>query len=258
MKSDEPERKVVSNGKLTVPLYHGTSTLFHQSILQTGLGGRSIVEDLKLRSINRTLEEICNAKLGPDDSDWITDIVSYANGLAAVCHDLCLKICQAIGVVETLDQMITASDKHLESAVQGYLREMEDTVKAAFDRALRKDGRGRYHNTELIIRALAESPLDGATEEQLLHRIREREQGYRLVNLKKFLQELQTEQRGSLLRSDNASGRYSFRDPLFRTVARLREPRETVPSAASFERLMRAMIKDLGWQDFIRVTIARG
>src|SRR5260370_10457250 len=49
----ERERALVSNGKLTVPLFHGTSTLFYQSILETGLGARSIVEDLKLRSINQ-------------------------------------------------------------------------------------------------------------------------------------------------------------------------------------------------------------
>jgi hypothetical protein len=43
--------KLVVDGKLTVPLFHGTSTLFHSSILETGLGGRNIVEDLGLRAL---------------------------------------------------------------------------------------------------------------------------------------------------------------------------------------------------------------
>jgi hypothetical protein len=42
---------LVVGGKLTVPLFHGTSTLFQSSILETGLGGRNVIEDLGLRAI---------------------------------------------------------------------------------------------------------------------------------------------------------------------------------------------------------------
>jgi hypothetical protein len=40
--------KIVINGKLTVPLFHGTSTLFTNSIRETGLGGQRQLDDIGL------------------------------------------------------------------------------------------------------------------------------------------------------------------------------------------------------------------
>jgi hypothetical protein len=50
-------RALVVDGKLTVPLYHGTSTIFHDSIAENGLGGRNIVEELRLPAIVHRLLE---------------------------------------------------------------------------------------------------------------------------------------------------------------------------------------------------------
>lgn len=50
----KPSRLVV-DGKLTVPLFHGTSTVFHESILESGLGGRSVVEELGVRAAAQAL-----------------------------------------------------------------------------------------------------------------------------------------------------------------------------------------------------------
>ena len=50
-------RALVVDGKLTVPLYHGTSTIFYSSIVENGLGGRNIVDDLGLPATVRRLLE---------------------------------------------------------------------------------------------------------------------------------------------------------------------------------------------------------
>jgi hypothetical protein len=47
--------KIVIDGKLTVPLYHGTSTLFTNSIQETGLGGRRLLDDIGLGKTVREL-----------------------------------------------------------------------------------------------------------------------------------------------------------------------------------------------------------
>jgi hypothetical protein len=206
----------------------------------------------EIREIITRGESLLNFKLSKTVRDGT---VQYANGLASVCHDLCLKICQGIGLVETLDHKVEASDVNLEAAVERYLREMEDTLKKVFDRALRKPGRGKFDNTELIIQALAQSSQDGATDDELLTRIRAKSPRYPSANLKRFLVELQTAQRGGLLRFDTASGRYSFMDPIFRTVAKLREERPASAAARTkqavrdeeFERLVRAVLVELGW-----------
>jgi hypothetical protein len=47
--------KIVIDGKLTVPLFHGTSTLFTTSIRETGLGGRRLLDDIGLGKTARAL-----------------------------------------------------------------------------------------------------------------------------------------------------------------------------------------------------------
>ena len=43
------------DGRLTVPLFHGTSTLFYESIRKTGLGGRNLLEEIGLGAAIREL-----------------------------------------------------------------------------------------------------------------------------------------------------------------------------------------------------------
>ncbi|MFH0820999.1 MAG: hypothetical protein V1908_04455, partial [Candidatus Peregrinibacteria bacterium] len=174
-----------------------------------------LMTDAEIRQIITRGESLLNFQLSEEVKEGT---IQYANGLAAVCHGLCLNICQAIGLVETLASKVEVMSDHLECAVQAYLREMEDTIKAAFDRALRKQGRGKFDSTEPIILTLAQSPQEGASEQELLVGIRHKLPRYREASLRRCLQELQTEQRGFLLRYDQDSGRYSFRDPIFRTV----------------------------------------
>jgi hypothetical protein len=65
-------RSVVADGRLTVPLFHGTSTLFYESIVAAGLGGRNIVEDLNLRTVVRSLLDLCETEL-PHDASWASE-----------------------------------------------------------------------------------------------------------------------------------------------------------------------------------------
>ncbi len=69
---------LVRDGRLTVPLYHGTSTLFSESIFQYGLGGRNMIEQLGLRRAAGLLVEKCREFEANDD--WLEGI------------DACIKI----------------------------------------------------------------------------------------------------------------------------------------------------------------------
>jgi hypothetical protein len=40
--------KIINNGKLMIPLFHGTSTIFLESIIENGLGGRNPIKDLNI------------------------------------------------------------------------------------------------------------------------------------------------------------------------------------------------------------------
>ncbi|MCL4264806.1 MAG: hypothetical protein KJ069_16405 [Anaerolineae bacterium] len=145
-------------------------------------------------------------------------IVNYSNGLAAVCHQLCFNICFAAGITETLPERVMISDKELQQALEAYIEEASDTVKSAFDKALRQRKR-QYENGKLILQALIKADISGARHSEILAEIRKKEPGYPPSNLTSYLHQLQTEKKGKLLRYDSASGKYSFADPIYRFFA---------------------------------------
>ena len=62
---------VVNNGVLTVPLYHGTCSVFIPSILQHGLGARNPLQKLGVTRFLRHGMEVCDRLyLGDPDSCW--------------------------------------------------------------------------------------------------------------------------------------------------------------------------------------------
>lgn len=62
---------LVKNGRLTVPLFHGTSSLHYESILSHGLGGRNIVEDNGVRAAARELVNFCAP--WREHEEWVMD-----------------------------------------------------------------------------------------------------------------------------------------------------------------------------------------
>jgi hypothetical protein len=48
-------RALVKDSRLTVSLFHGTSSLFYDSILSSGLGGRNVIEDMGMHFGRRLL-----------------------------------------------------------------------------------------------------------------------------------------------------------------------------------------------------------
>jgi hypothetical protein len=103
--------------------------------------------------------------------------------------------------------------------LRSYIQAASDTLKATFDKALRVGKGARYHDAELIAKALMDVANDGATMEELLGVIRAGKPDYPRENLRRFLQALRRPKRGSLLRFDSASGRYSFADPIYQVYA---------------------------------------
>lgn len=146
-------------------------------------------------------------------------IVDYSNGLAAVCHQLCLNICFAAGIFEALDEPKIIDTELLEKALESYFEEASDTLKSAFDRAFRKKGGGKFENGRLVLQALAEANQEGELHGELLGRIRASHTDYPSSNLTHYLRELQRDERGALIRSDSSSGKYAFSDPVFRVYA---------------------------------------
>ena len=66
-------------------------------------------------------------------------VARHSNGLASVCHHLCLNMCDAAGIIETVDGLpMQLTTEHFERAVKTYVEEASDSIKSAFDKALKQ------------------------------------------------------------------------------------------------------------------------
>lgn len=175
-----------------------------------------LMSEDEIRSIISKGEELLNFSI---PSDVCNGIVTYTNGLASVCHNLCLNICYAAGITERLPEMMEVSDAELSKALEQYIAEASDTLKSTFDKALMRQREKKYDNCRLIIRALSECSHEGATHAAILQRIRKAVPEYPSGNLTTYLKELQSNERGAVLRYDPNARRFSFSDPIFRSFS---------------------------------------
>ncbi len=176
----------------------------------------SLMTESEIENVISKGEEALNVSF---DGDIKTLIARYSNGLASVCHHLCLYMCDAASITETCSSRFEFSVTNLENALRLYVEEASDSIKSTFDCALRQRRKTKFDNGRLILEALSTFKEGGASRIDLLKKICRKEPKYPETNLKYMLPKLQTEEYGSIVRFDQTSGMYSFSDPIYRVFA---------------------------------------
>jgi len=146
-------------------------------------------------------------------------IARYSTGLASVCHHICLNMCDVGGVAQTRPEPILMTKENFESAIKVYVEEASDSIRSAFDKALKQHRKTRYDNANLILRALSSFKERGASRVEMHTRICQTEPKYPGTSLKNYLPKLTTSEYGGIVRYDSNSGLYSFSDPIYRAFA---------------------------------------
>lgn len=158
--------------------------------------------------------------LNIDLSALAQDIVQYSVGVPSVCHQLSLNACieKEVFTVQRKALLFTAND--LKPAVEHYVRDSSDTLKASFDKALRRHKVKKFDNCRLILTALAKGPLEGLLYNEILTEIRTTVLDYPAGNLTLYLHQLMQDERGNILKC-GSDKKYRFADPLYHTFAQL-------------------------------------
>jgi len=146
-------------------------------------------------------------------------ISRYSNKIASVCHHLCLNLCITKGIYESLDVRYHFTGKDMDEALLKYLDEASDTLTKTFEKAFRQEKTKKYDNARLILKALAEFSQEGALRAEIFNEIQRMEPKYPQGNLTAFLRKLCSSEANFVIRYDQNSGRYAFRDPLHRAFA---------------------------------------
>ncbi len=190
-------------------------------------------------------ESLLNIRLGK----LRHDIAKYSSGLAAVCHQLGLNICFAAGVHETCHKEMVVDATQFRTALERYLSDASDTLKAVFELAMKQQQMRSFDNARLIIRAMAQLGDSGGSHAEILKAVRKTEPKYPASNLTAYLRELQTSKRAEILRYNPVSGKYFFSDPLYLAYSQclLVPPKENV--------FIRLLDFDLAVTDVLRTNL---
>lgn len=170
-----------------------------------------LMTEKELDELLRKGESLLRIRLG----NIKNELAKYSSGLAAVCHQLGLNICFAAGVEETCTDIVVIESAQFRKALERYLNDASDTLKAVFELAMKQQRMRSFDNSRLILRALAGLGDSGGTHAEILKVVREIEAKYPASNLTAYLRELQSSKRGEILRFNPGSGKYFFSDPLY-------------------------------------------
>ena len=171
-------------------------------------------------------------------------IMAYSVGVGSICHQLALNCCIEGEVVGKLPKLIEITASDLQVALQKYIQDSSDTLKGRFENALMRKHVKKYDNCRLILKALANGPLDGMLFSELLTIIRTEHANYPAGNLTTYLRLLQHADRGALIRL-SGSGRYCFMDPFHHLFAHLTLANEQTGRNLSEVNLLGELKKEL-------------
>jgi hypothetical protein len=159
------------------------------------------------------------ALLNVDLSPIAADIVNYSVGMPSVCHQLALNSCLEKGISVKAHSRVTLTRDDLRPALDRYVNESSDTIKANFGKALKHRAAARFDHRRIILAAMASGALAGMRVPDILAKVRLEKSGYTESNLRRYLKELSDEEdRGRLLRLGR-DGKYRFVEPVYHTVA---------------------------------------
>lgn len=195
------------------------------------LGVSTSVDDLlaKPANLKGRLIDIRVPPLGHDELGKILDVgekllnldfsivrdrlLTTSVGTASITHALALSCCAEHDIEEAVSETVQFSVEDYDEALEGYIRTRGGNLRPRFLSALKVKRTRKYKNTEIILRALTTFPEEGATVNQLFATIREEYPKYPRGNLTGYLQELQGEERGALIRRTEAD-LYRYDEPL--------------------------------------------
>jgi energy-coupling factor transporter ATP-binding protein EcfA2 len=175
-----------------------------------------LMEPNELEQILNIAERYLNLKFTPT---LVKGVVHYSNGVASVCHNLGLYICQTHGIEATSPHALPLGENSLQRALERYVDNASDTLKLAFDCALRTKKATKYDNFSLFLRSLVQFDQDGPSKSELYDEVRRQHPRYPSSNFEYCFRALQGDERGALIRYDSASGKLNFADPLYRAFA---------------------------------------
>lgn len=148
------------------------------------------------------------------NEDLQNDIAEYSNGLAAICHKLCYLMCSSAFITQTISDQVEFEATDLQKALADYIKDEEDTIKTAFDRAL------KITSIDNLFRIICHYNQSGAHIEDMYEHAKSKNISITKKKISEDSGKLLTDEFGRIFKYDENSHRYSFTDPFYRVFAK--------------------------------------
>jgi hypothetical protein len=148
-----------------------------------------------------------------------TVIAKYSSGLGAVCHQLCLNLCNAANIQRTQRNKTPITLENLEKAIAIYVSECSDTIRNNFEKARKLSRKTSVAHADILLDALSHFDDYGTDRYRLLKQIQKTTPSYTDAVLKKQLPPLMKDLKGGLIKYSENSGLYAFSNPINRAFA---------------------------------------
>ena len=146
----------------------------------------------------------------------IEKIVAYSSGLASVTHQLCSLSCESKKIEKTQTTSLKITEDDLEYAIGEYVNEKSDSLKSTYEQAIKINTKRKIETPEKILEAILKLEKDSFTVLEVIDQIAIKERDYKGNNLRKYMMELTSSERGEILRYNRNADTFSFSNPFLR------------------------------------------
>lgn len=146
----------------------------------------------------------------------IEKIVAYSSGLASVTHQLSSLTCESKKVEDTQTKNVSLTEDDLEYAINEYVNEKSDSLKATYEQAVRIKAKRKIESPEKILESILKIEKDSFTINEIADQLTIKNENYKGNNLRKYVLELTTPERGEILRYNRNADTFSFSNPFLR------------------------------------------
>lgn len=171
------------------------------------------VDLMRSDEIKKIIEKGCSVLNIKIDKDLQDDIAHHSNGLASICHKICYLMCSEELISETVEVEFEFTHTDLKKALSEYIKDEEDSLLDAFDRAL------KIKKVEPTLRVLSAQEQSGSHIDDMFEWSKNNSIRVTKKKMKEDLEELRLEEYGELVNFEENSKKYSFIDPFYRSFA---------------------------------------
>lgn len=170
----------------------------------------------ELNEIMTKGEQLMNIEI---DNAVKNKIKVYSNGLASVCHQLCLYMCTNNGIYSVCKRLVKLDEGHLKAAIEDYLKQNSASLKANFNKSIKTTS--KKAKPAVVVKAILQVNKEEFSSYDVEKVIEKDYDGFPKNAVQRILKEFCKSKRQEMLRYNEDNKTYFFSNPFQRAYVSL-------------------------------------